>query len=88
MNKLSKSLSSKVRPMANIISPSDKLYEAGPLSTNHAKEDGFKQATMPPTVTYKGYKLAAVDNIFSHLGFAGVTERCSEFSLTDLTIGR
>ena len=85
MNKLSKSLSSKVRSMANIISPSDKLYEAGP---NHAKADGFKQATVPPTVTYKGYKLAAVDNIFSHLGFAGVTERCSEFSLTDLTIGR
>lgn len=43
---------------------------------------------MPPTVTYKGYKLAAVDNIFSHLGFAGERGRCSELSLTALTIGR
>lgn len=87
MNKLSKSLSSKVRPIANIISPSVKLYEPGPLLTNHEKVDGCKQATMPPTVTYRGYKLAAVDNTFSNLGFAGVRGRCSEFPRTHFIVG-
>ena len=75
MNKLSKSLISNVRPIANIMRPSDKLYDPGPLFTNHANADGLKQATMPPTVTYRGYKLAAVDITFSHLGFVGVTAR-------------
>ncbi|OMO92271.1 hypothetical protein COLO4_17730 [Corchorus olitorius] len=74
--------------MANIISPSDKLYEAGPLFTNQANADGFKQATIPPTVTYRGYKLAAVDITFSHLGFAGGAEGRSEFWRAALTFGR
>lgn len=45
------SLNSKVRPIANIINPRVKLYEAGPLLTNHAKVDGFTQATNHPTIT-------------------------------------
>lgn len=73
MNKLNKSLSSKVRPIANIINPRDKLYDVGPLSTNHEKVEGLKQATTPPIVTYTGYRLVAAESIFSHLGFAAET---------------
>lgn len=51
MNKATKSLSSKVRPIANMINPSDKLYEPGPVFANQAKVEGFRQATTPPTVT-------------------------------------
>lgn len=51
MNKPTKSLSSKVRPIANMINPSDKLYEPGPVFANQAKVEGFRQATTPPTVT-------------------------------------
>lgn len=65
-NKPIKSLSSRVNPIANIINPSDKLYEAGLLLTNHAKADGLKQATTPPVVTYSGYKLAAVFRALSN----------------------
>ena len=75
------SLSSKVRPIANIINPRAKLYEAGPLFTNHAKVDGFTQATNHPTITYRGYKLAAVSKNLSQLGFAGVRGESSEFPL-------
>lgn len=50
-NKLIKSLSSKVRPITNIIKPRAKLYEVGPALTNHEKVDGLKQATTPPIVT-------------------------------------
>lgn len=72
MNKLTKSFSSRVRPIANIIKPRAKLYEVGPLSTNHEKVDGFRQATTPPTVTYRGYRLAAVERKSSKPeGFAG-----------------
>lgn len=68
-NRPIKSLSSRDNPMANMINPSDKLYEAGPLLTNQAKADGFKHATTPPVVTYSGYRLAAAFRALSNPDF-------------------
>lgn len=83
-----KSLNLRVTPIANMMKPREKLYEAGPAFTNHAKAEGFRQATIPPTVTYRGYKLAAVISTFSHLGFS---EKCSDLpfrALITLVLGQ
>lgn len=50
-NNAMKSLNLRVIPIANMMKPSEKRYEVGPAFTNHAKAEGFRQATTPPTLT-------------------------------------
>jgi hypothetical protein len=55
------------RPIDNMMMARERLYEAGPLLTNHENTEGFVRAMVPPTVTYTGYKLVAIERASLHL---------------------